>query len=302
MIPAAFLAATGWSDATATPLAGDASSRSYTRLAQNGESAILMRANGTPLFPFLRVAEHLRGIGLSPPTILAESDDMLLIEDLGDAVFARLIAADASREHPLYEAATDLLVTLQNAALPEYLAPYGPTQMAAALEPCWTYYTRCDGAHINRIFRDLLESHAPETTALLHRDYHAENLIWLPDRTGPARVGLLDFQDALAGHPSYDLASLLQDARRDVSADLEEAMIERFCTTTDCDPDAFRAAYALQSVQRHLRILGIFTHLADERGKPGYLALIPRVRGYLDRCLAHPVCESLRAPLAELLP
>ena len=298
----AFLTAAGWSDATRHPLAGDASTRAYTRLKRQDASAILMQANGTPLAPFLRVAAHLNTLGLSPPAIIAEGHDALLIEDLGDGILARLVERDPQQEDALYAAATDLLLALQSAPPPDWAAPYGPPQMTAALTPCWTHYARTDGRAIDALFLDLLTEHAPDTTVLLHRDYHAENLVWLPDRTGPARIGLLDFQDAVAGHPAYDLASLLQDARRDVPRFLEDAMIERFCAASGRDPGLFRAAYALQSTQRHLRILGIFARLAEERNKPGYLHLIPRVRGYLSRCLDHPVCAPLRAPLSKALP
>ena len=185
--------------------------------------------------------------------------------------------------------------------MPKDLVRYTPARMADALEPFFDHYARAPDDGISTDLADLLAQHdAP--LVFCHRDYHAENLVWLPDRTDDARIGILDFQDAVAAHPAYDLASLLQDARRDVPVALEEAMIARFCAKTGRDPEPFRAAYALQSVQRHLRILGIFTRLASERNKPGYLKLIPRVRAYLDRCLAHPAAAPLRGALSGLLP
>ncbi len=141
----------------------------------------------------------------------------------------------------------------------------------------------------------------PPSVACL-RDYHAENLIWLPGRKGPTRVGLLDFQDAFLGHPAYDLVSLLQDARRDVAPQVEAQMIARFCARTGHETARFSAAYALLGAQRNLRILGVFTRLALQAGKPQYLALIPRVWGHVTRNLAHPELAALRDTVAATLP
>ncbi len=293
--------------AAATPLAGDASRRRYLRLFRDGESAILME-NGGDVGPFLRAAAHLHGLGLSAPRILRAGPDRgrVLMEDLGDAVLARLAETDPARDTALYEAATDLLVALHDHPPPDWAAPYGPADMAAALAPALAHYAPGTSPHraaaVQARMRDLLAARAPETSVLLHRDYHAENLTWLPDRAGPARIGLLDFQDACAGHPAYDLASLLQDARRDVPPAIEEAMIARYCAATGRDAEAFRAAYTLQAAQRHVRILGIFARLAMRQGKTGYLRLLPRVWTHLLRCLDHPAAAPLRAPLLDLLP
>jgi aminoglycoside/choline kinase family phosphotransferase len=144
---------------------------------------------------------------------------------------------------------------------------------------------------------------APCRDVLVLRDYHAENLIWLPERIGAARVGLLDYQDALAGHAAYDLVSLLEDARRDTSPDLREAMIRRYL---DRHPGlhgaAFRAAYAALGAQRNLKIVGIFARLAIRDGKPRYLSLIPRVWGHLQSDLAHPALAPLRDWVARHVP
>ena len=295
-----------WADAVRTPLAGDASARRYTRLSRPGATAVLMEDPAGDIAPFLRAAHHFHGLGLSVPEILASDTrrGLILMEDLGDAIFARRIAADPAREVPLMAAATDLLATLHAQPAPDWAAPYGPEEMAAFLAPLWEHHVADPDpaavVDLTATLTDLLFAHARQTDVLLHRDYHAENLVWLPARQGIARVGLLDFQDALAGHRAYDLASLLQDARRDVSPEVEAAMIARYTAATGQEPGDFRTAYALQSLQRHLRILGIFSRLAATRGKPGYLNLVPRVRALIRRCLADPVTRPLHAHLSAL--
>ena len=138
---------------------------------------------------------------------------------------------------------------------------------------------------------------------LVLRDYHAENLLWLPGRAGDARIGLLDYQDALAGHAAYDLVSLLEDARRDTTAELRRAMVGRYLAARpELDPEAFRAAYATLGAQRNLKIIGIFARLARRDGKPRYLALIPRVWAHLQRDLAHPSLARLAAWIARHAP
>jgi hypothetical protein len=134
------------------------------------------------------------------------------------------------------------------------------------------------------------------------RDFHAENLVWLPDRAGVARVGLLDFQDAEAGHPAYDLVSLLKDARRDLAPGLEQEMIDRFLSRTGCDPERFAAAYAALGAQRNLRILGVFARLSMHFGKPHYVDLIPRVWAHLTASLRHPALAPLARRVADDLP
>ena len=150
--------------------------------------------------------------------------------------------------------------------------------------------------------RQALDSHAAEMSALVLRDYHAENLIWLPGRNGTARVGLLDFQDAARGHPVYDLVSLLKDARRDLAPGLEARMIDRFLDRSGMAPDAFHAAYATLGAQRNLRILGGFARLSMHYGKPSYVDLIPRVWRHLQDSLAHPALATLAKVVNEDLP
>ncbi len=265
--------------------------------------------NGGDVAPFVRAARHLAALGISTPEIfrVGPAEGTLVMEDLGDASLARIAKRQPEREAALYTAATDLLVALHAHPPPAWASRYGPAEMAAALAPAWEHYARprptagrAEAAAA--LLRDLLDRHAPDTSVLLHRDFHAENLIWLPRRAGLARIGVLDMQDALAGHPAYDLASLLQDARRAIAPGLERALIDRYVAATGRDRQAFEAAYILQAIQRHTRILGIFARLARQGGKPGYLRLMPRVWGHLLRNLDHPVTAPLRPALLDLLP
>jgi hypothetical protein len=137
---------------------------------------------------------------------------------------------------------------------------------------------------------------------LIQRDYHAENLLWLPERKGAARVGLLDFQDAMSGHAAYDLVSILQDARRDVPPAIEAAMIDRYIAQNPQDKEAFRAAYAILGVQRNLRIVGAFAKLCIDLGKPRYIDLIPRVWEFVERNLAHPALAPVANHIRTTLP
>ncbi|SEK82558.1 hypothetical protein SAMN05443999_102345 [Roseovarius azorensis] len=312
-----FISGTDWVGADLAPLAGDASNRRYLRLSRavTGETAVLMDAppdKGEDVRPFLRIARHLTGLGLSAPRILAEdaNNGFLILEDLGDALFARVIAAAPAMEQPLYAAATDLLAKLHRHAPPPDLKPYSPPIMAdvAALAFDW-YLTGATGAQsperarFHTCIRDTLVTHAGTADVLIQRDYHAENLLWLPDRAGVARVGLLDFQDAMTGHRAYDLVSVLQDARRDVPPAIETAMIDHYIAASGIEARGFVTAYHCLGAQRNLRILGVFARLCLRDGKPGYVDLIPRVWAHLERDLAHPallpVAEILRGILPE---
>ena len=310
----AFCTRAGWGGVPRGFLAGDASARRYERLRDAaGRTAVLMDAPpdaGEDVGAFLRVDAHLRGLGLSAPEVLAadEASGFVLLEDLGDDLFARLLARDPSVEPPLYEAATDVLVTLQSHPPADGLAVYDAAAMAAAISPTFDWYRfaatgeRADQSLICALMADLLARHAGGPPVMILRDYHAENLIWLPDRQAEARVGLLDFQQAMLSHRAFDLVSLLQDARRDVPRDVEERMIARFVAATGVGDGPFRAAYALIGAQRHLRILGVFARLSLHSGKPQYVDLIPRVWRDLWRDLSHPAALSLARKLRLLLP
>ncbi len=210
----------------------------------------------------------------------------------------------------LYDAAVDLLATLQRAPPAQGLAVFTPLSLSEQVAPVFDWYAlgvlgKVDEQAKRDFSAEVVSVLTKTLTAspvMILRDYHAENLIWLPDRDGVARVGLLDFQDALIGDPAYDLVSLLQDARRDVSPDLADAMIHRFVAATGADVDAFHAAYAASGAQRNLRILGVFARLSLHFGKPHYVDLIPRVWKHLMTCLDHPSLVTSRALAVEMLP
>ncbi len=148
----------------------------------------------------------------------------------------------------------------------------------------------------------LLDQHVTGHPVLIQRDYHSENLLWLPERQGVARVGLLDFQDAMTGHRAYDLVSLLQDARRDVPLEIETTMISHYLGQTSLDRDTFEAAYHMLGVQRNLRILGVFARLCLRDGKAHYVDFIPRVWGYIQRSMTHPALHGIRNTIMADLP
>ena len=151
-------------------------------------------------------------------------------------------------------------------------------------------------------FREILEATTTGAVVLVQRDYHADNLLWLPERAGAARVGLLDFQDAMAGHPGYDLVSLLQDVRRDVSAEVEAEMLRHYITESGVEDAAFRTAYAVLGAQRNLRILGVFGRLGLDYGKPQYVDMIPKVWAHVMRDLEHPALAPVAGLLRDALP
>jgi N-acetylmuramate 1-kinase len=297
-----FLTEAGWGAAEVLPLAGDASFRRYFRVVEPGRRAVLMDAppEHEDIRPYLAVARLLRGAGFSAPQILAEdlARGFLLIEDFGDRLLGPVLKAEPELEEQVYAQAIDLLRALQQSARPQALAPYDRAALLreVALFPDW--YARAAGLTVDQegwivawdaVWQQVLAETAARPVVTL-RDYHAENLMLL-DRPGVQSLGLLDFQDALAGHPAYDLVSLLQDARRDVSAELEAAMLDRFAGG---DP-AFRAAYEVLGAQRNSKILGIFVRLRDRDGRTGYVERLPRVWGYVDRNLAHPALAPLKA-------
>jgi aminoglycoside/choline kinase family phosphotransferase len=232
----------------------------------------------------------------------------LLLEDLGDDLYARLLAKNPRREGLLYAAAVDCLLHLQSQPPPVGLPDLSAADWAASAGFALDWYAfaatgiRPDPGAFLRTMQAALETHADGPRVLILRDFHAENLLWLPDRTGLKRVGLLDFQLGQLGQPGYDLVSLLQDARRDVAPKTEAAMIARFATAKGSTPDAFSAQYAALGAQRALRILGVFARLCLHVGKPGYLPLMPRVWGQLQRNLAHPALADLRRVCDAVLP
>ncbi|MEZ5911154.1 MAG: phosphotransferase [Paracoccaceae bacterium] len=309
----AFLAAAGWADASRTPLAGDASARRYERLSRTSQTAILMDAppgTADSTVDFVAIGRHLLSLGLSAPRILAEDHrhGLLLLEDLGDALFARVLQADPARETKLYTLASDVLIRLQSRPAPTGLPCLSSSDWAQSALFALDFYAPANTVEPAQrtaflaALETALNQFAVGPRVLVLRDFHAENLIWLPDRTGLARAGLLDFQLAQMAHPAFDLVSLLQDARRDVAPETEADMTERFCRKTGASAQDFGTAFATLGALRALRILGVFARLARVSGKPGYLPLCPRVWGHLTRNLEHPALENLAAICARVLP
>lgn len=312
----ALIAQTPWAGARHAPLAGDASNRRYERLTDpdTGRTAVLMDAppdKGEDVAPFARMAKYLRSLGLSAPEIYAEDSEFgfLLLEDLGDALFARVLKTDPQLERTLYEAATDVLIHL-HAAPTLSLDSYDPAMMTEFAALSFTKYAQgVNGgfdpstcARFEQRFADILHRDTGGVRVVVQRDYHAENLIWLPERDGIARVGLLDFQSAMLGHPAYDLMSLLQDVRRTVPTGIEMRMIDRYITASGVDAHEFRTAYAVLGAQRNLRILGGFARLATDFGKPHYVDLIPAAWSHLMRNLEHPALTQVSDLVREALP
>jgi N-acetylmuramate 1-kinase len=314
---AAFLATAGWGKAERWTLAADASFRRYDRLTRGDERAVLMDAPPPQedVRPFLAVAGILRRLGLSAPAVLAQdaAAGLLLLEDLGDGTYTRLLAAGAE-EHFLYALAVDALIELQRRFDPAAasLPPYDEARLLAeaALLVDW-YLPAMTGEAPSDVLREtyrdawraVLPCAAGAATTLVLRDYHVDNLLYLPQRPGVAACGLLDFQDAVVGPASYDLVSLLEDARRDVPPVLAERMIERYLAAFPAiDPMAFLGSYAVLGVQRSCKIVGIFTRLWRRDGKPQYLPHIARVWRLIERDLAHPALAPVAGWLARNIP
>ena len=311
MIPPAtapdFLARVGWAGADIRPLAGDASFRRYFRVHLGDRQAVLMDApppHEDPR-PFIFIANLLRDRGFSAPEILGVdlAAGLVLLEDFGDDLVRPVIERAPERERAIYETACDLLSALARTPAPADVAPYDDAVMLREVNLFPEWYAPATGLAVDvedfaaawRACWAGVEQVAQRERVLVLRDYHAENMLMV-DRPGLRQHGLLDFQDALAGHAAYDLVSLLQDARRDVDPALEAAMLDHYMASNAIADEAeFRAHYAVLGAQRNTKILGIFTRLWQRDGKAGYLAYQPRVWAYLDRDLAHPALAPVKA-------
>lgn len=314
----AFVAASGWGDAQESLLAGDASFRTYYRLTRGKRTVVVMDAPPPQedVRPFVRLARHLRSLGLSAPEILAVDEDagFLLEEDLGDSTYARWLNGprwgdrrDDHEERAMYTLATDVLVHLatqgSTAALPGLASYTGEALIdAAMLLPEWYLpqvagrAAAADELESYRVaWRACLTALPSSPTTLVLRDYHQDNLLWLRDRPGVRACGLLDFQDATTGHPAYDLMSLVEDARRDIANELRAAMIQHYLDRAGvADRQGYMAAFAILGAQRHARVVGLFIRLLRRDGKPIYRSHLPRVWRLLERSLQHEAMSPLR--------
>jgi len=309
-----FLAAAGFGAARLAPLPSDASHRRYARLAGGPRPALLMDAPPPEdVRPFLRMARHIASIGLSAPGIIAadEAAGFLLIEDFGEANHAALLDAGAD-PLPLYLEAAEALAALHEAAPPATLPAWDAAAMARATAATlldW-WWPAATGAAADAQTRAGLDAalHAmlapfADARGLVHRDYFPANLMRLPERDGPRRTGLLDFQDAALGHPAYDVVSLVEDARRDVAAEIRAVVVERYLAARGGqDREAFAAAMAACAAQRHLRVAALWVRLARRDSKPRYLVHGPRCWRLLGAALAHPATRPLRDFLDARVP
>jgi aminoglycoside/choline kinase family phosphotransferase len=346
-----FLAAHGWGDAAVTPIPGDASTRRYFRLADGGRKALLMdqpqgaetpnappgasadarramgynavaRLAGADITRFAEVAHYLKARGLSAPQIEALDPALgfMVLEDLGDTVFADVLAAGGD-EAALYANAVEVLAKLHSEPAPAAMADkplfaYDDVALLAEIDLMTEWYlpyalqraaTAQEIAEHRALWQAVLAGIAGSPRSFVHRDYHAQNLLWLQGRQGASRTGLIDFQDAVAGSRAYDLISLLEDARRDVDPSVARAALQHYLETmtaqgTPVDEDAFAAEMAAMAAQRNAKIVGIFARLFRRDGKPRYLKLLPRVWGHLTGDLAHPSLAPLRAWYDRTIP
>jgi aminoglycoside/choline kinase family phosphotransferase len=296
-----FLKHHGWDDAQILPVAGDASFRRYFRVEAGDRRAILMDApppHEDPK-PFIAIAEYLTSSGFAAPEIFARdlTHGLVLLEDFGDKRMREHLDYRPEDEDAIYRQVVDLLRELRRspaAALPaydeaQYLREanlltewYCPAQSldvdADSFESIW-----------QQVLAPVIAAQNPPVTVM--RDYHAENIMLLED----GRLGLLDFQDALVGHPAYDLVSMLQDARRDVSDELEESMLAYYLADHDKDAaEEFRGHYAILGAQRNTKIIGIFTRLSVRDGKERYLDFLPRMWRLLEKDLSHPALAPMK--------
>lgn len=302
----AFLAAHGWADAQILPLAGDASFRRYFRVVDGVRRAVLMDApppHEDPR-PFIAMAEYLREQGLCAPAILARDLDqgLLLIEDFGDDRLREALDAAPQTEADHYGALTDLLAHLHQRPAMADLPVHRLEQWLDEVMLLTDWYCPALDLTVDRdafraawqqVLTPVAEDGLPRVTVL--RDFHAENIMLIDGQSGLHHYGLLDFQDALLGHPAYDLASVLEDARRDVTPAIERQMIDRYIAASGVDARSFEASYWALAAQRNTRILGVFVRLWKRDGKQGYRRFQPRMWGLVERDLAHPALAPVRA-------
>ncbi|RXD07666.1 aminoglycoside phosphotransferase [Sphingomonas sp. UV9] len=307
---AAFLDAHGWGGAQILPVAGDASFRRYFRAVLGDQRAILMDApppHEDPR-PFIAIAQWLVAHGFAAPEILASdlTHGLVLLEDFGDDRLREAVDAAPADELSLYMPAIDLLVRLRTqpaGPVPPYDRAVLKREAALFVEwYCPAVGIAPDLAGWDAAWEAVFDHAVPETPVTVLRDYHAENLMLVGSERS---LGLLDFQDALAGHPAYDLVSLLQDARRDVDPAVEAAMLAHYRAAADAGFDAgedFMNAYHVLGAQRNAKILGIFTRLWKRDEKPHYATMCPRVWRYLERDLAQPVMAPVATWFAANIP
>ena len=301
-----FLTKSDWAYDHIVPISPDASNRKYFRLTSCSGSAILMDAeleSSKSFDAFQDVAHYLNSIGLTAPEIYASdrAHSLMLLQDLGVRTFAQDFEIDQTLEHERYKAAISMLCRLQagpgmqrSIATPDIL-----TEMLNLFFeiPEVTNCTHGNLPILRGKLCELFNRSLSKQTTLSLRDCHVENLVWMPNRTGSARVGILDFQDAFNCDPCYDLVSLLWDVRRDLDDDLRESLINSFAFEKGIDRTRLSPAINALKLQRNLRILGIFDRLISQ-GKTKYTTFVPRTLTYVHQALESDDCHTLKADLS----
>ena len=293
-----FLSEAGWGDAKVLPLAGDASFRRYFRISDDqGRKAMLMHApppHEDPK-PFIDMTGYLLENGFRAPSLYAAEPQQgfVLLEDFGDRRMREHVDAISHEEATIYRQAVETLVALGRAPVADVL-PYDEAAYLRETALLTEWYLPAmgidqDAGEYEALWKEALAPLYDSPAATVLRDYHAENIMLLDD----GGQGLIDYQDALVGHPAYDLVSILQDARRDVAPSLEAAMLDHYRALAKPDYD-FDLHYALLGAQRNAKIIGIFTRLWKRDGKARYLDFLPRMWGLLERDLAHPGLVPIR--------
>jgi N-acetylmuramate 1-kinase len=312
---ASFLATAGYLVADAEPLAQDASFRRYLRLRADPPAVLMDAPPPEDVRPFLRIAAHLRGLGLSVPSIIAADavDGLVLEEDLGDDLLSVLLDRHHVPAEVLLDTAVDALVVMHRAAPPRDLPPWDAGMMARTAVGTlfdWWWPARFGApapaagrGAVEQALAAMLEPVAAGPSGFVHRDFFAGNLLWLPRRSGPARIGILDFQSAAVGHPAYDLVSLVQDARRDIRVELRNRAVHRYLAARpELEPAHFQTAFAACAAQRHLRVACQWVRLAQRDGRPQYLVHGPRTWRLLNNALRQPAAAPLASALNRWLP
>lgn len=292
-----FLARNNLVNSTIKKVAGDASFRSYYRISCGEKNFILMFAppSHEDIHPFIKIDKFLVEHDFSAPKIFAidEKEGFLLLEDFGDDSYGRVLAGKGVdidpktvEETSLYKNACDVLIALHKIAPPKDLEIYNHALLFREVMLLVDWYlpyvkkitmTLDEKARFKRLWFDLFDALNRDNQVLVLRDYHADNLMILKNSSGYKSVGLLDFQDAVIGSPAYDLVSLLEDARRDVDEKTRAEIFAHYLYATSIDKNSFARDYAILSLQRNIKILGIFARLANRDSKPFYLNLLPRV-------------------------
>lgn len=296
----AILADAGWQKATRQALAGDLSSRRYMRLTNGDQTAILMDANES-MEAFRDMTRWLRNAGFSAPQILADhaKEGLILLEDFGDTS----LNARNGDYAEIDMLCIDLLLALRAETPPDLSCPDAEA-LVAWTEEADHFYVQGETSALQpfrAVLQDALQQALTITPTLSLRDFHADNVMWLPDRQEIKRLGLLDYQDAFLTHPVYDLVSYLTDARVDISPVRRAKVLSIYLDRSGDDWRTFTTAFAAFSAQRNLRILGIFAKAAKQ-GKRHHLPKLPRVHCYLIEALNHDLFRDVKAETIAALP